>query len=192
MDVTHRHDPLDDARESAARRLHELREGEGVPRDVTPDVRALLVRAERNVEELGTTARDLAAVLPTRVEAAVARALGEDEGGIGRRIDELRSEAYEVGSAVDRIERDLLADRLGRVEDLEVLVDLLVGGMSSLRSDIARLSEAVTDLGRRLETRADDIGERLDAPLQVTVARTRSSYHHLFARTEDVDAPAPD
>ena len=82
------HDPLRDAREAALRRIGEMRQrnlGAGEP--AGPDLRTLLARSERHVDELRRTASELAAILPTRVEAAVARALGEDEGGLGRRLD---------------------------------------------------------------------------------------------------------
>jgi hypothetical protein len=39
-------------------------------------------------------------------------------------------------AAVERVERDLLAERMARVEDLEVLVDLISGGLGALRADL--------------------------------------------------------
>jgi hypothetical protein len=168
-------DSLHDAHEQAIRRIQELRErGFGSPpaapappvpatqSPATPDLRTLLVRAEAHVGELRNSAQDLAALLPTRVEAAVARALGEDAGGLGHRLDEVRNEVFETAGAIDRIERDLLAERLGRIEDLEVIVDLLTGSITAIRADISRLAGQI-----------EDIGARLDAPLQVRVERER-------------------
>jgi hypothetical protein len=169
-------DSLHDAHEQAIRRIQELRErGFGTPPSppaptpalappppATPDLRTLLVRAEAHVGELRNSAQDLAALLPTRVEAAVTRALGEDVGGLGHRLDEVRNEVFETAGAIDRIERDLLAERLGRIEDLEVIVDLLTGSITAIRADIARLAGQI-----------DEIGAKLDAPLQVRVERER-------------------
>jgi hypothetical protein len=93
MDTTGTGDPLESARENAMDRIRGLREGEpAAGAGATPDLRSVLNRAEQNVGAMHDVARDLAALLPTRVEAAVARALGEDEGGLGRRIDEVRAE----------------------------------------------------------------------------------------------------
>jgi phage shock protein A len=166
------HDPIEslhDAHEQAMRRIQELRDRDAAPSPSVPDLRTLLARAEGNVSELRGTAQELAALLPTRVEAAVARALGEDEGGIGRRLDEVRSEVFETAEAVDRIERDLLAERLGRVEDLEVLVDLLTGGIAAVRADVARLTRNV-----------EALAARIDAPLHVTIDRPTDGYRTLF------------
>jgi hypothetical protein len=170
MDPHHPTDSLHEAHEQAIRRIQELRErgGAAAVAGSTPDLRTLLVRAEAHVNELRGTAQDLAALLPTRLEAAVTRALSQEEGGISRKLDDVRSEVAETSGAVDRIERDLLAERLGRVEDLEVVVDLLTGGIAVLRADLARLASQVEQLGSRLE-----------APLHVTVERA------------PVEAPAP-
>ena len=131
------HDPLRDAREAALRRIGEMRQRNlGASEPAGPDLRTLLVRSERHVDELRRSASELAAILPTRVEAAVARALGEDEGGLGRRLDEVLARAGSSTAAVERVERDLLAERMARVEDLEVLVDLVSGGLGALRADL--------------------------------------------------------
>ena len=88
------HDPLRDAREAALRRIGEMRQRSlGASEPAGPDLRTLLARSERHVDELRRSASELAAILPTRVEAAVARALGEDEGGLGRRLDEVLDQA---------------------------------------------------------------------------------------------------
>ena len=131
------HDPLRDAREAALRRIGEMRQRNlGASEPAGPDLRTLLVRSERHVDELRRSASELAAILPTRVEAAVARALGEDEGGLGRRLDEVLAQSGSLTAAVERVERDLLAERMARVEDLEVLVDLISGGLGALRADL--------------------------------------------------------
>jgi hypothetical protein len=155
------HDPLRDAREAALRRIGEMRQrNQGASESAGPDLRTLLARSERHVDELRRSASELAAILPTRVEAAVARALGEDEGGLGRRLDTVIDQSAQLAAAVQRVECDLLAERMSRVEDLEVLVDLVSGGLSALRADLKvvhrELAELQSVVGR---------------PLQVTVAR---------------------
>ena len=161
MDTTGTGDPLESARENAMDRIRGLREREpAAGAGAMPDLRTVLNRAEQNVGAMHDVARDLAALLPTRVEAAVARALGEDEGGLGRRLDEVRAEVLQTGAAVERIERDLVAERLGRVEDLEVLVDLLSAGLAALRAQMSGLTAHV-----------DALSSQLEAPLHVTVER---------------------
>jgi hypothetical protein len=175
-------DPLEDAHAQALRRIQELRERGTAPAVPTPDLRALLGRAAQHVEELRGSAQELSAVLPTRVEAAVARALVDDQGGLGRRIEELRRELAASADAVARIERDLLAERLGRIEDLEAVVDLVTRGIAATRSDVAVLASRIDGFGALLDARVKAIGERLarrldelDAslsePLRVVVER---------------------
>jgi hypothetical protein len=155
------HDPLRDAREAALRRIGELRQRSAAPIEPAgPDLRTLLARSERHVDELRRSASELAAILPTRVEAAVARALGEDEGGLGRRIDHVVDQGGRLAAAVERVENDLLSERMARVEDLEVLVGLVSGGLTSLRADLRAVRRELAEL------RAV-VGQ----PLHVTVAR---------------------
>jgi hypothetical protein len=159
------HDPLRDAREAALRRIGEMRQRNlGASEPAGPDLRTLLARSEQHVDELRRSASELAAILPTRVEAAVARALGEDEGGLGRRLDMVLDRSGQLNAAVERVERDLLAERMARVEDLEVLVDLVSGGLSALRADLRSVRRELAELQAV-------VGQ----PLQVTVAREQSA-----------------
>ena len=159
------HDPLRDAREAALRRIGEMRQRNlGASEPAGPDLRTLLARSEQHVDELRRSASELAAILPTRVEAAVARALGEDEGGLGRRLDTVLDRSGQLNAAVERVERDLLAERMARVEDLEVLVDLVSGGLTALRGDLRSVRRELAELQAV-------VGQ----PLQVTVAREQSA-----------------
>ncbi len=164
------HDPLRDAREAALRRIGELRQRSvGASEPAGPDLRTLLARSERHVDELRRSASELAAILPTRVEAAVARALGEDEGGLGRRIDQVLEQTGQLASAVERVEGDLLAERMARVEDLEVLVELVSGGLTALRADLRSMRRDLAELQAV-------VGQ----PLHFTVAREEADAGFRF------------
>ena len=76
----------------------------------------------------------------------------------------MRGELHGTTAAVARIEQDLLAERVGRIEDLELVIDLLAKGLDAVRTDVGRLSE-----------RLEGIALRLDEPLQVTVERPRQA-----------------
>ena len=160
MDPQDTPDPLHAARDAALERIDALRGRAGAPEAAGPDLRMLLRRAETDIDDLRGTARELAAILPTRVEVAVARALGEDEGGLGRRLGDVLGETLQNGSALDRVERDLLAERMARVDDLEVVVRLITGGIASLRQEISALAE-----------RLDGLQSTLERPLTLTLER---------------------
>jgi hypothetical protein len=185
------HDPLRDAREAALRRIGEMRQRSlGASEPAGPDLRTLLVRSERHVDELRRSASELAAILPTRVEAAVARALGEDEGGLGRRLDEVLGHANRLGASVERVERDLLAERMARVEDLEVLVDLVSGGLGALRADLravrAELAELQAVVGQPLHftVAREESGEPAEPATESGAVRVRASVEDAAAQLD--------
>ena len=189
MDPRDTPDPLREARDAALQRIDALRAKAGAPDAPGPDLRTLLQRAETNVDELRGTARELAAILPTRVEAAVARALGQDEGGLGRQLGDVLGETLQNGSALDRVERDLLAERMARVDDLEIIVRLISSGVASLKREIAVLAERVEALQGTLERPLTLTLERPADPGPAAGAETNPSVR-IGAQVESI-AQAP-
>ena len=189
MDPRDTPDPLREARDAALQRIDALRAKAGAPDAPGPDLRTLLQRAETNVDELRGTARELAAILPTRVEAAVARALGQDEGGLGRQLGDVLGETLQNGSALDRVERDLLAERMARVDDLEIMVRLISSGVASLKREIAVLAERVEALQGTLERPLTLTLERPVDPGPAAGAETNPSVR-IGAQVESI-AQAP-
>ncbi|MGZ4431530.1 MAG: hypothetical protein ACXVYV_07770 [Gaiellales bacterium] len=190
--------PMQEAEAQLYRRIQELRArargaGRGEPEPppdepqaaAMPDLRTILARAESHVEELRATAAGLERSLPERVEQAISRAM--EDHSTTRRFGELRDILVALSRQVDQVNRDLLAERLGRVEDLELVVDLISTGMAALRQDVANLSGDVN----KVSGGVDDVMEKLDQPLQVTVQRperpperAHGGMRELFAATE--------
>ena len=153
-------------------------------RPAMPDLRTILARAETHVDELRTTAAALEENLPAKVERAVERAMSEHSDA--RRADELRELLRGLSRQVEQVNLDLLAERLGRVEDLELVVDLISTGMAALRQDVATLAAMVEQVGGGV----DGVIEKLDQPLQVTVERPhRSGVRDLFQPTTGEEPP---
>jgi hypothetical protein len=153
-------------------------------RPAMPDLRTILARAETHVDELRSTAAALEESLPARVERAVERALAGQQGD-SRSHDELRELMRSLARQIEQVNRDLLAERLGRVEDLELVVDLISTGMAALRQDVATVSARIEQIGGGI----DDVALKLDQPLQVTVERPpRKGVRDLFTRTDDPPA----
>ena len=182
--------PMEEAEAQLYRRIQELRTrargdepvSDVVPesRPAMPDLRTILARAETHVDELRTTAASLEESLPAKVERAVERAMSEHSDA--RRADELRELLRGLSRQVEQVNLDLLAERLGRVEDLELVVDLISTGMAALRQDVATLAAMVEQVGGGV----DGVIEKLDQPLQVTVERPhRSGVRDLFQPTGD-------
>lgn len=144
-----------------------------------PDLRTILARAEANVGELRQTAVALEQSLPEAVERAIERAM--DERSTPRRLVELRELVRSLAGQMEQVNRDLLAERLGRIEDLELLVDLISTGMASLRQDVADVGGTIA----RMNSSVNGVAARLDQPLQVTVERPRQTgVRDLFRSTE--------
>lgn len=188
--------PMAEAEAQLYRRIQELRAraradrpqaGPGDTPAAMPDLRTILARAEANVGELRQTAANLEQALPEAVERAVERAM--DERATPRRLAELRELVRSLAGQVEQVNRDLLAERLGRIEDLELLVDLISSGMAALRQDVADVSSSVS----RMNSSVTGVAARLDQPLQVTVERPRSQsgVRDLFRPTEPQQEPDP-
>ena len=183
--------PMEEAEAQLYRRIQELRtraRGDQPAPDVVaearpamPDLRTILARAETHVDELRTTAASLEESLPAKVERAVERAMSEHSDA--RRADELRELLRGLSRQVEQVNLDLLAERLGRVEDLELVVDLISTGMAALRQDVATVSAMV----EQVRGGVDGVVDKLDQPLQVTVERPRGSagVRDLFKPTAD-------
>jgi len=186
--------PMEEAEAQLYRRIQELRTrargDQPVPdvvpesRPAMPDLRTILARAETHVDELRTTAAALEENLPAKVERAVERAMSEHSDA--RRADELRELLRGLSRQVEQVNLDLLAERLGRVEDLELVVDLISTGMAALRQDVATLAAMVEQVGGGV----DGVIEKIDQPLQVTVERPhRSGVRDLFQPTTGEEPP---
>jgi hypothetical protein len=134
-----------------------------------PDLRTLLARAETHVDELRATASTLEQSLPLRVERAVERAL--DGHADARALAGLATLVRDLAGQVEQITRDLLDERLGRLEDLEMMLDLFSTGIASVRADVAAGTAAVERVGDRVA----DVLLQLEQPLQVTLERTQTA-----------------
>jgi chromosome segregation ATPase len=187
--------PMAEAEAQLYRRIQELRararaeRSAGGPGDTPaamPDLRTILARAEANVGELRATASALEESLPEAVERAVERAM--DDRSTPRRLVELRELVRSLAGQLEQVNRDLLAERLGRIEDLELLVDLISTGMASLRQDIADVGSHMA----RMNQSVTGVAARLDQPLQVTVERPRQpGVRDLFRSTEPQEQADP-
>ncbi len=122
--------------------------------------------AASEIDEVKEIAADLRAVLPTRIEAAVQRALEAHEGGAAdARVAELHALALDTAQRTRALAADVRADRISRVEDLEVVVDLLAEGLGAVRGDVARLEARTQRMEKELERvtwALDRVGTQLE------------------------------
>jgi peptidoglycan hydrolase CwlO-like protein len=103
------------------------------------------------IEEVKEIAADLRSVLPTRIEAAVQRALD--------------AHALDTAQRTRALAADVRADRVSRIEDLEVVVDLLAEGLGAVRGDVAKLEARSVRIEKELERvtwALDRVGTQLE------------------------------
>jgi len=122
--------------------------------------------AASEIEEVKEIAADLRAILPTRIEAAVQRALEAHEGApVDTRVAELHALALDTAQRTRALAADVRADRVSRVEDLEVVVDLLAEGLGAVRGDVSRLEARSQRIEKELERvtwALDRVGTQLE------------------------------
>jgi hypothetical protein len=108
-----------------------------------PDVEAALERARIQVEALAVTADELQSALPESVGAAVREGVRAEALPVARQLAEVRGLMNRVIARLERLEGDVLAERHARVDDLDLLVELIGEGWKNVDDRLRRIEEAV-------------------------------------------------
>jgi hypothetical protein len=117
------------------------------------DVTAALERARLQVEALAATADELQNVLPEAVGSAMREGLREEAAPISRRLAEVKGLLNGTIRRMERLETDLLAERHARVDDLDLLVDLVAGGWRGINARLDRIEAALAPRAAVVELR---------------------------------------
>jgi hypothetical protein len=95
------------------------------------DVEATLIRAREAVEALAQATAEMQVALP--------QSLQEHFRPSARHLAEVRGLMNQVIRRLERVEGDLLAERHARVDDLELLVDLIAAQWESTNERLEKL-----------------------------------------------------
>jgi hypothetical protein len=95
------------------------------------DVEATLIRAREAVEALAQATAEMQVALP--------QSLQEHFRPSARHLAEVRGLMNQVIRRLERVEGDLLAERHARVDDLELLVDLIAAQWQSTNERLEKL-----------------------------------------------------
>ncbi|HWJ45863.1 MAG TPA: hypothetical protein VNR63_10795 [Gaiellaceae bacterium] len=106
----------------------------------------LLVRAREQVEALAHAAATLEESLPNRVEDAIQGPAAP----MARNLAEVRALMNQLLRRIGSLESDLFAERVARVDDLALLVDLISSGWTGIDSRLTRLEETLARLEQKL------------------------------------------
>jgi hypothetical protein len=140
----------DDAVERARTRLSALRADEAEKEEVS----ALLERARQQLESFAQSTAELEATLPERVSNVLHDSLRAEVVPVARQLAEVRGLSAQTIRRLESLHTDLAAERKARVEDLELLVDLIVSGWRGVDRRIDRLERTLDRLERALDERA--------------------------------------
>ena len=110
---------------------------------LAPEVAAALDRARLQIEALAVTADELQAALPDAVGTALREGLREEAAPIARRLAEVKGLANQTIRRLERLEGDLLAERHARIDDLDLLVELITGQWRAMNERLDRIERAL-------------------------------------------------
>jgi hypothetical protein len=113
-----------------------------------PDIAAALERARFQVETLAQTANELQVILPDAVGSALRDGLREEAAPISRRLAEVKGLSNQMVRRMERLETDMLAERHARIDDLQLLVDLITGQWRAMNERLDRIERLVQEQPR--------------------------------------------
>jgi hypothetical protein len=118
---------------------------------------AALERSRKQIEDLAITAAELEASIPHQVGVAVREGFRAEALPVGRQIAEMRGLLNQAIRRLERLEGELLAERLARVEDLALLVDLVSASWRSLDARLDRSDQAQAEAMTRVIAAIEDL-----------------------------------
>ncbi len=104
---------------------------------------ATLERARAQLEALAQTADELQSVLPERLEHALREGMRAEALPVARQLAEVRGLAAQLIRRAERLETEIVAERRARLDDLDLLVDLISSGWKSVDERLARLESTL-------------------------------------------------
>lgn len=110
------------------------------------DLGEVVARAREEIQELSETAAELRATVPAQVSAGIREAIEAEVLPVARHIAEVRGLSSQLVRRLERTQSAIASEREARIDDLDVLVDLLVSSWQGLDARLARI-EASLDAG---------------------------------------------
>ena len=120
-----------------------------------PEMQAALDRARLQIEALAQTADELQVVLPDAVGSALRDGLREEAAPISRRLAEVKGLSNQLIRRLERLETDLLIERHARVDDLQLLVDLITAQWKGINERLDRIEQALQPTAEIVPLRRD-------------------------------------
>ena len=130
-----------DAIQRARARLTSLRSNETTKADLSE----VVTRAREELEELSKTAAELKVTVPVQVGDCIREAIHAEVLPVARHIAEIRGLSAQVIKRVESAQSAIATEREARIDDLDVLVDLLVSNWQGLDTRLSRIEERLDE-----------------------------------------------
>ncbi len=147
---------VDDAIQRARARITAMRGGEATKSDLAE----VVTRAREEVAELSQTAAELRASIPVQVSEGIREAIEAEVLPVARHIAEVRGLSSQLVRRLEHAQSTLESERESRIDDLDVLVELLVSSWQGIDARLSRIEARLGD-AEALEVGVPDEPERL-------------------------------
>ena len=125
----------EDALQRAVDRIAEARQG----RFEAARLEATLERSRVQIDSLASAVEIFERILPERIGEAIQEGMHREMAAAGRSLAEMRGLLNKALRRLDLIEQELIAERNARIDDLEILVDLVSSGWRGVDQRLCRL-----------------------------------------------------
>ena len=105
--------------------------------------RAAFERARAQMEALTQMGAELETMLPEEIGLALREGLRAEALPVARQLAELRGLTNQLIRRLGQLEQEIEAERLARVEDLGLLVDLIASSWRGVDERLARMEEGL-------------------------------------------------
>ena len=131
------------------------------------DLGEVVARTREELEELSQTAAELRTSVPEQVSQGIREAIEAEVLPVARHIAEVRGLSAQMIRRLERTQSALESERESRIDDLDVLVDLLVSSWQGIDVRLSRieakLAAADADPAAQTEARPEEHEEIDDA-----------------------------
>ena len=127
--------------ERALERAKERIAAAAAGRTAPADLEAALERSRVQIESLAQATAEIQATLPEKIGTALHDGLRAEVLPVARQLAEIRGLLNQAIRRLERLERDLLAERHARIDDLALVVDLIASGWQGVDERLGRLEQ---------------------------------------------------
>jgi len=125
-----------------------MRGGEATKADLTE----VVSRARAEIEELSQATAELRASVPERVSEGIREAIEAEVLPVARHIAEVRGLSSQMIRRLERTQSAVESEREARIDDLDVIVDLLVSSWQGIEARLARIEAKLDDAAQENAT----------------------------------------